>query len=541
MSDLGQATLLRAVWSRRQLFEVMVEFWSNHLNVTNPSSDVWDSRHDYDRNVIRKYALGKFSDMLWASATHPAMMRYLNNADSVPPDFNENYGRELLELHTVGVDAGYTEADMRSSALIMSGFGVHDPWPQDANTGHLRVPPGEPLRRARSPSWASATRTRQPVRRQGGRAGVRVLPGAPPGDRTPDRGQARHAVRLRRADAGAGGRAGDRRTSPTTPRSSRCCGSCSPAWSSARHQGTKVKRPLEDLVSTCRTMGITPDPGNGHRRAAGAVVGVRQPRPHAAGVADAQRLLRRRRRLAVHQPDARALEPAHGPGRPVVAGRERRPDQPGEHPMLQAPALSTLLPSPLPTTYGPFVDAMAQRLVYQKLAPAARAAVCAFLGKTPTSTLKSTDAAVGWKLPVRRGADPRLGLPRDALSGGHGRADAGTSARRATALTRTARVRGFTRRAFLRRSGFVAGAVGLMGGRDLATRLAFAAAPYTGDVLVVVSFRGGLDGLSAIVPRGDPDFAAPARTSGSPTGAARPRTWPTATTTGSACTRRWPR
>jgi uncharacterized protein (DUF1501 family) len=68
--------------------------------------------------------------------------------------------------------------------------------------------------------------------------------------------------------------------------------------------------------------------------------------------------------------------------------------------------------------------------------------------------------------------------------------------------------RGFTRRAFLRRSAVVAGAVGLMGGRDLATRLAFAAAPYTGDVLVVVSFRGGMDGLSAVVPRADADFVA---------------------------------
>ena len=135
MGDLGEATLLRAAWSKRQVFEVMVEFWSNHLNVTNPSSDVWDNRHDYDKNVIRKYAFGRFSDMLWASANHPAMMRYLNNADSAPPDFNENYGRELLELHTVGVDGGYTEVDMRNSALIMSGYGVHDPWPSDANTG----------------------------------------------------------------------------------------------------------------------------------------------------------------------------------------------------------------------------------------------------------------------------------------------------------------------------------------------------------------------------------------------------------------------
>ncbi len=87
----------------------MVDFWSNHLNVTNPSDAVWDSRHDYDRTVIRKHALGKFSDMLVASATHPAMMTYLNNAESTKDSPNENYGRELLELHSVGVDGGYGE------------------------------------------------------------------------------------------------------------------------------------------------------------------------------------------------------------------------------------------------------------------------------------------------------------------------------------------------------------------------------------------------------------------------------------------------
>lgn len=79
MFDLGRATLVRAAWSKRQLLEVMVEFWSNHLNITCPSSDVWDCRHTYDSAVIRPHALGRFADMLVASALHPAMLRYLNN------------------------------------------------------------------------------------------------------------------------------------------------------------------------------------------------------------------------------------------------------------------------------------------------------------------------------------------------------------------------------------------------------------------------------------------------------------------------------
>ena len=85
---------------------------------------MWWSRHDYDRRVIRKFALGKFSQMLKASATHPAMMMYLNNAESTKDNPNENYGRELLELHSLGVDGGYDEEDMRQSTLVMTGFGI---------------------------------------------------------------------------------------------------------------------------------------------------------------------------------------------------------------------------------------------------------------------------------------------------------------------------------------------------------------------------------------------------------------------------------
>ncbi len=126
MWELGHATLARYTWSRRQLLEVMCDFWSNHLHVTNPSSDVWDTRHDYDATVIRAHALGSFSAMLLASARHPAMLRYLDNASSRKEAPNENYARELLELHTVGVDAGYGEAGVRAVASVMTGATVVD-------------------------------------------------------------------------------------------------------------------------------------------------------------------------------------------------------------------------------------------------------------------------------------------------------------------------------------------------------------------------------------------------------------------------------
>jgi uncharacterized protein (DUF1800 family) len=126
MNELVRATIARQVWSRRQLNEVMVDFWSNHFNVTTPSGSVWDLKTTEDREVIRPNALGNFSDLLMASAKSPAMLRYLNNDRSRGDKTNENYGRELLELHTVGVNGGYTEADVLNSAYIMTGFSIAD-------------------------------------------------------------------------------------------------------------------------------------------------------------------------------------------------------------------------------------------------------------------------------------------------------------------------------------------------------------------------------------------------------------------------------
>jgi uncharacterized protein (DUF1800 family) len=126
MYELGQATLARQLWSHRQLYEVMVDFWANHLNITNPLDGGWDNRSVYDREVIRRHALGRFNEMLLASARSPAMLRYLDNASSDRRNVNENYGRELLELHSVGIEGGYTEADVRQSAYIMTGRTVND-------------------------------------------------------------------------------------------------------------------------------------------------------------------------------------------------------------------------------------------------------------------------------------------------------------------------------------------------------------------------------------------------------------------------------
>ncbi|HEX2805614.1 MAG TPA: DUF1800 domain-containing protein, partial [Kineosporiaceae bacterium] len=124
--DLAAAHLGRAIWSTRQLFEVMVDFWSNHFNITCPSDKTQLSRHRFDADVIRKGALGRFEDLLQATAIHPAMLEYLDNGGSTGRNPNENYARELLELHTVGLGGGYGEQDVRQAALLLTGYQVTD-------------------------------------------------------------------------------------------------------------------------------------------------------------------------------------------------------------------------------------------------------------------------------------------------------------------------------------------------------------------------------------------------------------------------------
>ena len=121
--DLANYSMMRRIHSHRQVLESLVDFWSNHLHVHANSDLGWVHRWSYDQ-VIRKHALGRFDEMLVEAALHPAMLLYLDNWRSVRGAPNENQGRELLELHTVGRASGYTEAMVKDSAKVLSGFTV---------------------------------------------------------------------------------------------------------------------------------------------------------------------------------------------------------------------------------------------------------------------------------------------------------------------------------------------------------------------------------------------------------------------------------
>jgi len=138
--DAATAHLKRAVDSPRQLQEVMTDFWFNHFNVSSDKGldHIWTGQ--YEESAIRPYALGRFRDLLGATAHHAAMLFYLDNWQNTAASYhpvlnnpkgkgrfkgiNENYARELMELHTLGVDGGYTQKDVQELARVLTGLGL---------------------------------------------------------------------------------------------------------------------------------------------------------------------------------------------------------------------------------------------------------------------------------------------------------------------------------------------------------------------------------------------------------------------------------
>jgi Protein of unknown function (DUF1800) len=129
--EAAQARVLRAVLSRRQLQEVMVDFWFNHFNIFGGEGleHIWIG--NYEERAIRPYALGHFRDLLFAVAKHPAMLVYLDNTQNTASArtgadrLNENFAREVMELHTLGADGGYTQDDVETLARVFTGWRVN--------------------------------------------------------------------------------------------------------------------------------------------------------------------------------------------------------------------------------------------------------------------------------------------------------------------------------------------------------------------------------------------------------------------------------
>jgi uncharacterized protein (DUF1800 family) len=376
MSDLGMAHLSRAVWSKRQLFEIMVDFWSNHLNVTNYADNVGINRHDYDRVVIRKHALGRFDEMLAASAVHPAMLYYLNNAESTKDNPNENYGRELLELHTVGVAAGYTEKDMRNSVMIMTGFGVD--WetglflysPESHYQGSVRVlgfhdhnksVHGKPVGMRYLHYLAHHPETAKHIAYK---LCLRFVSDDPPKALV---NSLAHTYLANNTDI-----------RPVLHK----------LFTSSvfeRSIGKKTRRPFEDIAATLRVLGYKPD-----KKGTDGIQGLY----YMCGDLG-------------HAPLVWSMPNGYPDEASAWQSAGNTLERWNDHMSLAAhwwpstlvqPDLLKLLPKKLPKTYGKFVDVLAQRLVFRTLADDHRKAVLTFLEKKASDQLNATDAAVTWRL-----------------------------------------------------------------------------------------------------------------------------------------------
>jgi len=173
---LAMTALARHISSARQVNEVMVDFWTNHFNVFALKGPTGFVVADFVERVIRPHALGRFADLLAATAHHPAMLIYLDNWRSVADaafqaagrgarGINENYARELLELHTLGVDGGYSQADVVEAARILTGWSVEAP-----NKGSFGF-----LFRRRAHDWGDKTVLGRTYRAEGQPEGEKLL------------------------------------------------------------------------------------------------------------------------------------------------------------------------------------------------------------------------------------------------------------------------------------------------------------------------------------------------------------------------------
>ena len=370
--ELGQATLARQFWSSRQLFEVMVDFWSNHLNVTNPFDGGWDVRTSFDRDVIRKHALGRFADMLKASARNPAMLRYLNNADSHRRSVNENYGRELLELHTVGIDGGYTEKDVRNSAYILTGRTV-------AENGEFRY---EADRHWVDPVQVLGFKDKNPSRSKGLQVGDRYLQYLATHPATAKNIARKLAVRFV-SDSPPNGLV--QRLADTYLASGTAIAPVLRVLFRSREfwiaTGLKTRRPLENFVATARALGVAP--GSDTKGGVEALYYLTQRFGHAP--------------LAWVPPNgypdvAPAWRSAHAT---LAVWNSHRALVQGWHRGLSYPKPEGLVGKRPPTT-GQYLDSLAARLLQQPLAAKDKKAMLAFLGAKEGSTVRN--ASLGGRI-----------------------------------------------------------------------------------------------------------------------------------------------
>lgn len=372
---LVRATILRAIYSKRQLFERMVAFWSNHFNVNAPSGDSFGRKVVEDREVIRPLALGTFVDLLKADAKSPAMLRYLNqdasrgDRDRIP---NENYAREIMELHCLGAGVLYTEDDIKELARLFTGMTRDDDreyvfrpeWHDDK--GPIKVLGFESANTSADNAEAEIDRF------------LEYLAGLPETARFLSRKLAVHFVEDNPPDGLVDSLAANFLDTggQIVPWLQTLFGS--PEFSGSL--GQKVKRPLEDLTSSVRALGLAlrdnPEDDNRLRNAAIGLGETPFGMPTPDGYPDTKDKWLSGGELLARWNVHWGL--AHGGFAGILGNADE--------------AIDALTDLTAPTTVGAVVDAVAQALIFQDLPAEHRAAVIAFTGREETATVDNAEA-----------------------------------------------------------------------------------------------------------------------------------------------------
>jgi uncharacterized protein (DUF1800 family) len=367
----------RMLWSKRQVQAIMTDFWANHLNVAVMSDGIEESRAHY-QYLLRSRALGRYADLLPAASLHPAMLTFLDNRSSRLDHPNENQGRELLELHSLGVGR-YTEADVLSATRVLTGLSV------DQESGEFRYKPWYhwtgPVR-VLGWSHANASQT----------AGLDVA-------RSLLAYLARHPATAQRictklaqyfvADVPPAALVtrmaamylrGDTAIAPVLRLM------LTSAEFAASH-GALTRRPLESVLATVRALGLGID-ASGHQGVEALVWAMgdagQSPMdwPTPDGYPQAAAAWGSTSAVLQRWNFNRSLVEGWWPKTLTSAG----------------PLLGRVYPGPLPATHGSLVDGVARRLFGRSLAGADRATVLTFLGVSGGTALTGRSPAVTWQL-----------------------------------------------------------------------------------------------------------------------------------------------
>lgn len=382
--EMVDATVARQIWSNRQLFEVMIDFWNDFLHVAADFDGGEVYRASFDRDVVRAHALGSYPEMLLAANRHPALLLYLNQNDSRADAVNENLARENLELYSVGVDGGYTEKDVRQAALLQTGRGVSDGKyvfrPERHYVGKVKVLGFTHANNSKDPKKAEAAidayLTYIALHPSTAKYVAQSLATRFVSD-TPPKSLVERLAKSYSMNKGM--------IKPVLM----TLFSSSEFWAAV---GQKVRRPMEYLVATYRALGVSPEASPRHDN------GDNKRTPYARGLRQVHDKMRQLGQYPMGQPTPDGYPDVYvawtSAGTMVNGWNEAGELLAGRRTVFTYIPPEKLVARP-PATAGAYVDALALRLVGQKLSARERSLILGVAGVSAGDRVDATfDGAV---------------------------------------------------------------------------------------------------------------------------------------------------